>query len=124
FSTSSSLPSGNELRDRALRDYYDVSEDVAISSLARRLFSQAQSGGKLTEGQERDGEDEFVDSLTLEDVIALIKELSAGPNPTLAFFAERDRTAEAGPAVRSLRELVGALPGLVIVTVNFDELIE
>lgn len=122
FSVSSDLPSGNELRDRALREYFSAGEDAPIEPLARRLFQGAQQAGKLDDSPL--DEDSFVESLTLEDVIALVTELTTDPSPTLAFFSNRHAEVQPGTAINELASVVGRIAGLVIVTVNFDELIE
>ncbi len=124
FSFSSGLPSGNDLRDHALRSYFETDPEAAVEPLARKLFQSALEAGKLAGDQLEGGEDGFVGRYTLEDVIALVTELTNQPAPTLEFFAEQHEQAHAGAAIDSLAALVGRVRGLVIVTVNFDELIE
>jgi SIR2-like protein len=123
FLFSSGLPSGNNLRDHALRAYFTADPDAAVEPLARRLFQNALEANKLTADQ-NDSEDKFIETFTLEDVIALVTELTKQPPSTLDVFAERHAHAKPGAAMRNLVKTVGQLAGLVIVTVNFDELIE
>lgn len=123
FSRSSSLPLGNALRDQALRRRY-ADAQASIRALSVRLFREAQTAGKLTAAQTRRGEEAFADELTLEQVVALETVLVSAPSQTLVDFSAEEATAVIGPSVAYLTEMVARGMRPVLVTVNFDELIE
>lgn len=124
FSSSSNLPLGDELRDDALRRRYDVGSEATIRSLAIRLYREGQREQALTPAEQAAGEEPFADALTLEQVVRLESTLYSGVPETLQDFAARHDRAIPGHAVRALARVAGYRPGLVLVTVNFDELIE
>jgi len=119
------LPMGNELRDRALNRLVGDFESEAARSAAFRTFCEDR--GTLLPGEENMSESEFQSALTLERVLQL--ELAEAPNPlgpTLTQFqAELDEARDnPGEALKILGELVSAGTRLILVTVNFDELVE
>lgn len=124
FSFSSNLPLGNDLRDDALRRRYEQPGEADVRALAVRLFRDGQRDGRLTSREAAAGEMAFADGLTLEQVVRLESTMYSGTPRTLEDFAERHAQAIAGPAVRGLGRVIGTRAGLVLVTVNFDELIE
>jgi hypothetical protein len=119
------LPMGNTLRDRALRRLigdFDSDQDAADKF---RVFCSSRQ--VLLPGEETMSREEFRRALTFERVLNL--ELAEHPSergPTLERFAEQVEEAkqDPGPAVHGLRELLAAGDRIVLVTVNFDELVE
>ena len=57
------------------------------------LFQNALEADKLLGDQRDGGEEGFLTRYTLEDVIALVTELTREPSPTLDFFAPLPRSA-------------------------------
>lgn len=125
FSRSSRLPLGNELRDEAMRRQLG-SQTLAGEDLSRAYYRWALSTERLPEFETRLGEQRFVESVTLENVVRIEERASDELPRTLTDFrATHDRRVDSpGPAVRSLRRLLESPRGLVIATVNFDEAIE
>lgn len=119
FTRSSDLPLGNTLRNWALRRRYDSSHDAPIRPLAIELFREA-------EGLIDDGRDEttFAEELTLEDVVALDTAIGGEISPAIQHFADLHAKCSPGPAVKGLVDSISKLEPVVVVTVNFDELLE
>ena len=119
FARSSDLPLGNTLRNWALRRRYGSPHDAPIRPLAIELFREA-------EGLIDDGRDEttFAEELTLEDVVALDTAIDGEISPAIQHFAELHANCSPGPAVRGFVESISKLEPAVVVTVNFDELLE
>jgi hypothetical protein len=122
---SGALPMGNELRDRALRRLVGDFEDEAAAAGLFRAFCADR--GALLAGEEEMSELEFQRGLTLERVLQL--ELGESPDPlgpTLTDFRNEVEMARAGAgeALKILAELLGGGKRLVLLTVNFDELVE
>ena len=120
-----SLPMGNQLRDRALDRFVGDFENEAARSAAFRTFCEDRD--TLLPGEEEMSESEFQRALTLERVLQL--ELAEAPDPlgpTLSKFqGEVDEAREApGEALKKLDEMLSSGIRLVLVTVNFDELVE
>jgi hypothetical protein len=128
FSASSRLPLGNALRDSALRRLLGEVVPSAASDgrdLAKR-FRAKLAGDQNLQGLLKDlSEDQFADQLTLEQVLAY-ERIQYPELPTLAEFAQAHARAVSAPgtSVTSLADLLQAPNGLVLVTVNFDELVE
>jgi hypothetical protein len=130
FSASSDLPLGNELRDYSLSGLVD---DIgSYPERAERLRQLVADHERWLDDEERLlSAEAFASRLTLERVLREERRLRPPPAtmPTLEYFAGENARARdrRGPAVRSLGELLNAperLPRLVIVTVNFDTLVE
>ena len=130
FSASSKLPLGNSLRDGAIRRLLNLpdvgSSDIPSEEVARR-FREFLKGNDKLKGKLRGlNEDEFVRKLTLEQV--LVEEQLRWPTlPTLDDFATRQAEviSKPGSSVRDLVALLRRRRGrVVLVTVNFDELVE
>jgi hypothetical protein len=119
------LPMGNELRDRALRRLIDDFDDEASAAATFRSFCSER--GALLAGEEEMGELEFQRGLTLERVLQL--ELGETPDPlgpTLTDFRDEVEASRpgVGEALKILAELLDSGKRLVLLTVNFDELVE
>ncbi len=125
FARSSRLPLGNELRDEAMRRQLG-SQTLSGEELSRAYYRWALSTERLPSFETRLGEQRFVESVTLENVVRIEERVSDGLPRTLTDFrATHDRRVNSpGPAVRDLRRLLESPRGLVIATVNFDETVE
>lgn len=129
-SMSSGLPLGNELRDEALArlvpDQADRGAD--FREQAAELFQQVASDGRLMTSEDGITEEEFIEHLTLERVLREeARECAPGEVlPTLVDFDERQkaRLDHAGAAITDVRELLHLRERLVLLTVNFDQLVE
>lgn len=130
FSSSSEtdrgpLPMGNDLRDRALGRFIDEFEDEQDAATAFRTFCTDRAA--LLPGEKELSEAEFRQLLTLERVLQLeLAETSDPLGPTLTRFSGEVEEAKETPgqALISLGEILEQGGRLVLVTVNFDELVE
>ena len=129
FSESSGFPLSNRMRDSAIERllHLDASR-YGSTELARRFYEwiSAKNGWLTPREMALDAED-FIQQLTLEQVIRAEERHFGGSLPTLADFKElHDQLVDdAGPAVRSLcRYLDERVGRVVLVTVNFDTLVE
>lgn len=135
-SVAEGLPTGNELRNRALagRVELPVVDGSNFREAAGMFFRQLQSGGSLRGNEESAGEESFVASLTLERVLfdeqAEEHQLNCA---TIRSFAEdHESMAKALADARDsgkfdsdpLVKLLGLGRRLVLVTVNFDRILE
>ena len=129
-SVSSDMPLGNEIRDDALaRLVSDLADTGAeYSEQAAELFQRLASKGRLMPSESGIREDEFVAALTLERVLREeARTCAAGETlPTLLEFDRRQkaRLDHAGSAILDLREMLRLRGRLVLLTVNFDQMIE
>lgn len=123
FSRSSSLPLGDGLRDQALRQRYPDGEPD-VTGLAIRLYRDALRDGMLTDGEINRGEDAFVARLTLEQVVRIESTQWGGVPQTLVEFQQLHDSALAGPAPLRLIQALQGSRRFVIVTVNFDEVLD
>jgi hypothetical protein len=119
------LPMGNELRDRALNRLVGDFENEAVMSAAFRTYCEDR--GTLLPGEEDMSESEFQRTLTLERVLQL--ELAEAPNPlgtTLTQFQGEVNEAcnNPGEALKILGDMLSSGTRAILVTVNFDELVE
>lgn len=126
FSKSSHLPLGDELRDESMQR--QLSSQLEDAALARAYFQWALGTRRLEGGPEGAlDEDTFVKTVTLENVVRIEQRISRVPVPqTLLDFKDRHDglVGRPGAAVRALGAMLDTSHRLVIVTVNFDELIE
>lgn len=129
FSASSGFPLGNRMRDSAIARLLDL--DVSrygSTALARRFYEWISArNGWLTSREIALGAEGFIQQLTLEQVIRAEQRHFGGSLPTLAEFKDlHDQLVpNAGPAVRSLCHYLNDRVGrVVLVTVNFDTLVE
>lgn len=121
FSASSHLPMGDELRDETLRSMFG---DATYLQLADRFHQHLGSNRQLADGEQERGE--FIRTLTLERVLEEQLRLT-GTSPTLdRLRAESEEALRRAPSlsVQHLRRIASAGRKLVLVTVNFDRLIE
>lgn len=126
FSASSKLPLGNELRDLALSRLVGTGKEPP-EVLAGFFYTYVEQNGQLLGQEAAMSRQQFVAALTLERVLREeLRRHSPETSPTLEYF--RRRNAEAvqamGPSPRHLRHVIQSGRRLVIVTVNFDTLIE
>lgn len=125
------LPTGNELRDKALRTYFKIPDGHTIEAeeLAGQFYDRLASTHDRLRADERGERDLFIRQLTLERVL---REESHVQNlrfsTTLQHFkalqrAVIGRMAPAGCAT-PLARLTKLQRRIVIVTVNFDQVLE
>lgn len=129
FSASSGFPLGNRMRDSAIARLLDLDASrYGSAELARRFYEWTSAkNGWLTPREMALGAEGFIQQLTLEQVIRAEERHYGGSLPTLADFKElHDQLVDdAGPAVRSLCRYLDERVGcVVLVTVNFDTLVE
>lgn len=129
FSASSGFPLSNRMRDSAIARLLDLEATRHGSAeMARKFYEWASAkDGWLTPREMALGAEGFIQQLTLEQVIRAEERHFGGSLPTLAEFKDlHDQlVSNAGPAVRSLSRYLGERVGrVVLVTVNFDTLVE
>ena len=128
--SSNSMPLGNELRDVALAQLFPEVDTSSANDpaevLARHLHQWAIDNGRLLPSEAHISQDEFVKSLTLERVIREQVFKPPGNPVILDRFAEMEELALLAPSrgISALRDLLPLHSRLVIVTVNFDRLVE
>lgn len=126
FSSCMGMPLGNEMRDFALRRLLPMSSALPDWQLPGEFYRLMADQGNLLELERARDLGEQAAVLTFERV--LYEELRAfAPSPTLAELKRREELALAGPptgAVRHLRSMLDGERRLILVTVNFDRLIE
>ena len=129
FSASSGFPLGNRMRDSAIARLLDLDASRhASADLARRFYEWISAKtGWLTPREVALGAEGFVQRLTLEQVIRAEERHFDGSLPTLGEFKDlHDQLVDdPGPAVLSLCQYLRKRVGrVVLVTVNFDTLVE
>jgi len=124
FSHSSNLPLGNGMRDQALRRRYGDDAGSDIGALAIRLYRDALQDNLLTQREIDMGEDAFATDLTLEQVVRIESTQLGGIPQTLTDFRLLHDQAAAGAAVLRLVQALQGPRRCVVVTVNFDELLD
>ncbi|MCY3923457.1 MAG: hypothetical protein OXG27_13845 [Chloroflexi bacterium] len=129
FSASSGFPLSNRMRDSAIARLLDLDASrYGSAELARRFYEWAAAkNGWLTPREMALSAEDFIQQLTLEQVIRAEERHFGGLLPTLAEFKDlHDQLVdEAGPAVRNLCQYLDERDGrVVLVTVNFDTLVE
>jgi hypothetical protein len=126
FSACMGMPLGNEMRDFALRSLLPMCSDLPDWELPTEFYRLMGDQGNLLELERTRDTDELAAHLTFERV--LFEELRTfTPSPTLAELKRREEQALSGPptgAVRHLRSMLAGKRKLILVTVNFDRLIE
>ncbi|MCY3747758.1 MAG: SIR2 family protein [Chloroflexi bacterium] len=126
FSKSSNLPLGDSLRDDALRTFLAM-PDRRSEDLCRAFYDYAQANERLLQTERDQSAQDFADKLTLERVLREeFWRSGMEGSPTLQSFAELNANAlnNTGPSIRSIRAIVEHIPRLVLITVNFDSLVE
>jgi len=124
FSYSSNLPLGNGMRDQALRRRYGDDAESDIGALAIRLYRDALQDNLLTQREIDMGEDSFAAELTLEQVVRIESTQLGGVPQTLTDFRVLHDQAVAGGAVLRLVQALQGPRRCVVVTVNFDEVLD
>jgi SIR2-like domain len=128
FSASSGLPLGDVLRDEALRIMFPPRASRPLPDLIDAFHNYVSANDRWTVKSEREKtRDEFTRTLTLERVLR--EELfmhDASNSPTLRHFRELNARAltRPGRAVRALKYIMTQQRHLIVVTVNFDQLVE
>lgn len=126
FSACMGMPLGNEMRNFALRRLLPMSSDLPDWQLPGEFYRLMADQDSLLELERGRDLGELAAGLTFERV--LYEELRTfAPSPTLAELERREEQALAGPptgAVRHLRSMLEGERKLILVTVNFDRLIE
>jgi hypothetical protein len=132
--SSPGMLSGDQLRNKALaRQVPDLAtRGESVDAQARELFRRLGQDRRLMQadlrGDPSTHEDEFVRTLTLERVLREeVHTLAPGEvSRTLAEFDEIQRGAMADPgaAVVQVRRLLTLRARLVLLTVNFDQLVD
>jgi hypothetical protein len=126
FSGSSAWPLGDEVREEALRNMFNSS--APYEELVGSFYDYLRSEERLLPQEQDLSRAEFIRSpFTLERVLREEKHhYGADKSPTLKrLHAYNGEAVEApGPAVSALHRLIDSERRLVIVTVNFDTLIE
>jgi|GEM_PF-886963 len=134
FSASSNMPVGNSVRNDTIRRICQIADDGhSDEQLAATLFRFATAPGRslLTNDEIELGEDRFANSVTLEQVVRIEKELFEESVPrTIQSLRQHhnniigDSSTRFGDAVYALHRLIQQKRNLILVTVNFDELAE
>lgn len=127
-SATAGIPLGNVYRDRALTELVGPKESSRAA--AEAFFDHLHEHEHFMPGEERDRA-AFVEQLTLERVLLeTFKELGYRDRTSSPLIQDVVRDCEIAlqylrPGRRAIRELAARLPGrLVIITVNFDQLVE
>jgi hypothetical protein len=126
FSASSGLPLGNTLRDSAIRTLLNLQPDAPIEFDQLNAFrSFATDNGLLSQGEVEAEVSEFFRTLTLEQVVRIERDW-LGTTPTLDAFAEMngDALPAPGSSIHDMARLMASGRKLILVTVNFDTLVE
>jgi hypothetical protein len=125
FSASMGMPLGNTMRDFALRRFL-AGLSVPAYELPLKFFEFVADQDRLLEIEKGREPAELARTLTFERVLR--EELRTGtPSPTLAKLEEHEASALAATpvrAVRLLKTMLEARRRLVLITVNFDRLVE
>ncbi len=137
FSASSGMPVGNSVRNSAIRrilEMPDEDDGLTDEELARMLWEHVNrppTYDLLSPLEKHHGEDVFARNATLEQVARIEAELlDVGVPPSIRELQEHhDRRVEDasyvfGDAIYALHRIIDSGRRLVIVTVNFDELVE
>ncbi len=126
FSTSMGMPLGNKMRDFALRKLLPNRSGVADADLPREFYALVGDQFELLDFEIDGDPEQLARHLTFERVLR--EELRAfRPSPTFAELQRLEAAAlSAAPigAVRHLHAMLRRTRKLVLVTVNFDRLIE
>ena len=126
FSYSSEMPLGDEARNYALQQFFAPGR-YKDPEVADRFYDWIVDNDRLLENEQGIDRTEFVAKLTLERVLR--EEFNRKPrpdSPTLNWLTARNTEASKAvtPARAALKKLIEANAKLVIVTVNFDTLLE
>lgn len=127
-SVSSRMPLGNEARDYALERFFASQPSLPITDLALRFHQWVKENGRLLADEDALDTSAFAERLTLERVLREeLRRDGRERSPTLVHLAERNRSAlelKKTRTRRALRSILGRPNRVVIVTVNFDTILE
>jgi len=127
-SASAGMPLGNEVRDYALEHFFGDIVPPAVSELAIRFHQWVRDNGRLLAGEEELDARTFAARLTLERVLREeFQREGRDQSLTLRHLREQNENAIARKKTRvrkGLRSIVEKRQRLVIVTVNFDMILE
>jgi hypothetical protein len=127
-SSSARMPLGNSVRDYALESFFADSSGAPVAELAFRFHRWVQENDRLLAGEERMDPAIFVERLTLERVLREeFRREGRMRSPTLKHLAAQNANAVARKMTRTRRSLATILAQphkLVLVTVNFDTILE
>lgn len=136
FSASSGMPVGNSVRNKAIRricQLPDVNDGLDDAALATALYRFAGASGRnlLSERELAIGEEEFVRTLTLEQAARIERDAFEVTVPQTIWDLQKDHNDRLrapavvlGDAVHAVHRLIEDGRRVVIVAVNFDELVE
>lgn len=136
FSASSSMPIGNSMRNDTIRricEFPDRHDGRSDEELAAELYRFADTPGRdlLSNQEQLIGEAEFIRNATLEQATRMERDLLevAVPRTILDLQARHNRILgdshfRLGDAVYAMHKLIDDGRRIVLVTINFDELIE
>ena len=127
-SSSSGLRLGDQIRDDALARFTADAVGSTFLDLAFRFHEMIEDDGRLLADEEKLSREEFVKRLTLERVLREeFHRIERGqlPETLQKFLAEEEAVLDSpGTSVEAVRSLLGLQSRLLIVTVNFDRLVE
>lgn len=126
FAASSRLPSGNTMRDAAIRRLLGLAGDLRSDELAGRFHDWVAERDWFSQVEQQMGRDQFCKRLTLEQVIRCEQRMDTSLPSLREFRTLHDKVVGSpGPAVAHLSELVSRAVGrIVLAAVNFDLLVE
>lgn len=126
-SVASGMPLGNEMRDYALRHL--LADPVSTSeSLARGFRAYVNGTGQLLPEEIDVDIEAYGATLTLERVLREeLRRYAPAASPTLSHLSEVNERVRnhPSPGITALQDMIRSpRPGLVIVTVNFDTIVQ
>lgn len=127
-SASAGMPLGNEARDYALEHFFRSSAARPVTELAPLFHQWVRENNRLLASEDRMPITEFTERLTLERVLREeFRRDGRYESPTLRHLQDKNKNAIELKKTRvrmALRRLAGKAHKLVIVTVNFDTILE
>lgn len=127
-SASARMPLGNDVRNYALEHFFGDSGATPVTELAYRLHQWVRDNNRLLAGEEGLDSGTFAERLTLERVLREeFRRDGRKQSPTLRYLQKKNLDAIELKKTRvrlSLRKIMEKTHRLVIVTVNFDTIIE
>jgi hypothetical protein len=129
-SRSADFPLGNDVRDYALERFFGDKRGLPppVSELALRFHNWVQENDRFLAGEEAISADDFVSRLTLERVLREeFRRDGREDSPTLAHLLEKNANAIARKRTRvrqGLQTILSRPHQIVVVTVNFDTILE
>jgi hypothetical protein len=127
-SYASGLPLGDSLRNEALTNFFPDDSAASLQDLVSKFFRWVVDEGRLLTTEENQDEQYFIDNLTLERVLREEKHRvgTASIPATLRAFAQREEKVLKTPSegILALRNAISLRKKIVVVTVNFDRLVE